>query len=264
MPHLQAHDSQIYYETTGSGHPLVLIPGFGCDILYFEMIKPILSPHFQLVLIDNQCTGRSECKDKPLTIDAMSKDIASVIDHLTLDKPHVLGHSMGGAIARTLAYQYPEKVGKVVLYHPLIHLSPIMAAVIRYIITLREDKAPTRYEIDAFMPWLFSNAFMEDPNKRDFLTYQKENEPFPVTLIGLKRQFEAMQKYNGQSESQKFGASALVLTGDEDLCCDPNLAKDLAKRLPNAKLYLFEKQGHSTHLEKPEEFCRVVLDFLKK
>ena len=263
MPHLSTDNTQIYYETFGNGEPLVMIPGFGCDMLYFETIKQIFAPYFQLILLDNRCTGRSECQEKPLTIEKMAQDVATLIDHLELDKAHILGHSMGGAIAQSLAQGFPQKVEKLVLYNSIIKLSAIAASVIRYVISLKEDKAPIRYEIDAFMPWLFSNEFMEDPNKRAFFVHYKENEPFPMTLMGLKKQFDALLKFDSSSWKNPIQTETLVLTGREDLCCPASAAEEYAEKLPNGKFYCFEKQGHSTHLEKPEEFCKVVLDYLK-
>src|SRR6185295_16343590 len=74
-----------------------------------------LSEHHQVIAVDLQGHGRTADIDRPLDIRVMADDIAALIDHLDLDKPDVVGYSLGGGVALQTAAKYPHKVGRLVV-----------------------------------------------------------------------------------------------------------------------------------------------------
>ena len=104
----------LYYETHGTGRPMVLLHG---GLGSGEMFGPILSTlaeRHQVILPDLQGHGRTAVVDRPIDVQLMADDIAALIDHLELDKPDVVGYSLGGGVAFFTAVKYPEKIGKLV------------------------------------------------------------------------------------------------------------------------------------------------------
>ncbi|MDQ3782701.1 MAG: alpha/beta hydrolase [Actinomycetota bacterium] len=104
----------LYYETHGSGRPLILLHGGLGSGEMFGPILPALTEHHQVVAVDLQGHGRTADIDRPIDVRLMADDIAALIDHLRLDKPDLVGYSMGGGVALHTAAQYPDKVGKLV------------------------------------------------------------------------------------------------------------------------------------------------------
>ncbi|MDF2734754.1 MAG: alpha/beta fold hydrolase [Chloroflexota bacterium] len=104
----------MYYETQGSGRPLVLLHGGLASSEMFGPIIPILAANHRVIAPDLQGHGRTPDIDRPLDIELMADDIAALIDHLGLDKPDVVGYSLGGGVAIKTAAKYPDKVGKLV------------------------------------------------------------------------------------------------------------------------------------------------------
>ena len=76
---------------------------------------PALAEHHQVIAVDLQGHGRTADIDRPIDIRLMADDIAALIDHLGLDKPDVVGYSLGGGVAFHTAVKYPDKVGKLVM-----------------------------------------------------------------------------------------------------------------------------------------------------
>src|SRR3954454_10145003 len=105
----------LYYETHGEGSPLVLLHGGLGSGEMFGPALTALAEHHRVILPDLQGHGRTADIDRPLDVRLMAGDIAALIDHLGLDRPDVVGFSLGGGVAFQVAVQYPTKVGRLVV-----------------------------------------------------------------------------------------------------------------------------------------------------
>jgi pimeloyl-ACP methyl ester carboxylesterase len=105
----------LYFETIGTGRPLILLHGGLGSSEMFGPSLPTLAERHQIIAVDLQGHGRTADIDRPIDIRLMAEDIAALIDHLGLDKPDVVGYSLGGGVAFFTAVKYPEKVGRLVM-----------------------------------------------------------------------------------------------------------------------------------------------------
>jgi pimeloyl-ACP methyl ester carboxylesterase len=104
----------LYYEIHGTGRPLILLHGGLGSGEMFGPVLPQLAERHQVVAVDLQGHGRTADIDRPIDIRLMAGDIAALIDHLGLDKPDVVGYSLGGGVALQVAVKYPAKVRRLV------------------------------------------------------------------------------------------------------------------------------------------------------
>ena len=105
----------LYYEVHGAGRPMILLHGGLGSGEMFGPILPTLSENHQVIAVDLQGHGRTADIDRPIDERLMADDIAALIDHLGLEKPDLVGYSLGGGVAFHTAVKYPEKVGKLVV-----------------------------------------------------------------------------------------------------------------------------------------------------
>jgi pimeloyl-ACP methyl ester carboxylesterase len=105
----------LYYETMGTGRPLILLHGGLGSGEMFGPVRPALAEHHQVIVPDLQGHGRTADIDRPIDIRLMADDIAALIDHLELDKPDLVGYSLGGGVALQTAVKYPDKVRRLVV-----------------------------------------------------------------------------------------------------------------------------------------------------
>ena len=112
--HAAVNGIDLYYETHGSGRPLVLLHGGLGSGEMFGQVLPLLAAERQVILPDLQGHGRTADVDRPIDVRLMAGDVAALIDHLGLDRPDVMGYSLGGGVALQTAIQFPEKVGRLV------------------------------------------------------------------------------------------------------------------------------------------------------
>src|SRR5438034_8776342 len=105
----------LYYETHGTGRPLILLHGGLGSGEMFGPILPTLSERHRVIAVDLQGHGRTADIDRPIDIRLMADDIGALIDHLGLERPDLVGYSLGGGLAFFTAVKYPQKVGKLVM-----------------------------------------------------------------------------------------------------------------------------------------------------
>ena len=105
----------LYYETHGTGRPLILLHGGLGNGDMFGPVRTTLAERHQVITPDLQGHGRTADIDRPLDVRLLADDIAALIRHLELDKPDLVGYSLGGGVALLTALKYPELVGKVVV-----------------------------------------------------------------------------------------------------------------------------------------------------
>src|SRR5712691_11438620 len=105
----------LYYESYGTGRPLILLHGGLGSGEMFGPILPTLSESHRVITVDLQGHGRTADIDRPIDIRLMADDISALIDHIGLDKPDLVGYSLGGGVAFFTAVNHPQKVGKLVM-----------------------------------------------------------------------------------------------------------------------------------------------------
>src|SRR5512133_3599075 len=110
MPIIRVNDINMYYETYGTGSPLVLIMGLRRNLTWWYRQIPELSRHYRVVAFDNRGAGRSDKPVMEYSISLFADDTAALMDVLGIRRAHILGISMGGYIAQELALRHPDKV----------------------------------------------------------------------------------------------------------------------------------------------------------
>jgi pimeloyl-ACP methyl ester carboxylesterase len=105
----------LYYETHGTGRPLILLHGGLGSGEMFGPILPSLAADHKVVTVDLQGHGRTADIDRAIDVRLMADDIAALVDYLGLDRPDVMGYSLGGGVALQTAVRHPELVGRLVV-----------------------------------------------------------------------------------------------------------------------------------------------------
>src|SRR3977135_4364370 len=104
----------LYYEHHGNGRPLILLHGGLGSGEMFGPVMPALADRHQVIAVDLQGHGRTADIHRRIDIRLMADDIAALIDHLALDRPDLVGYSLGGGVALQTAVRFPDKVRRLV------------------------------------------------------------------------------------------------------------------------------------------------------
>src|SRR5215207_2773006 len=112
--YVEVNGISLWVATHGSGRPLILLHGGLMSGETFGPVLPTLAARHQVFTVDLQGHGRTTDIDRPLDLRLMADDVAALIDHLGLDRPDVVGFSLGGGVATMTAVRHPDKVRRLV------------------------------------------------------------------------------------------------------------------------------------------------------
>jgi 3-oxoadipate enol-lactonase len=196
--------------------------------------------------------GDSEDYEGPLQFEAFTGDVLRVAEHFKAEKLHLVGLSMGGRIARNFALRHPERLHSLTLISSTPGFDALSTDEVKRFVTERRVRTPqslrrllgTRPNHAAYEELLDSVSRIHEAS------YQK-------TL-------EASVAQDRAAPIEQIRVPTLVIAGQEDTVYPPEIAVEMARRIPGAELLMLERTGHLANLEQPERFNQAVLDFLSR
>ena len=261
MPISTLNGVKLYYEVHGEGKPLVLIAGYACDHNVWNFMLNDLAKKFQLVIFDNRAIGQSKDNGAPFTLDTMADDTMSLIEHLGLVKPHILGQSMGGGIAQIIAKKYPQNIDRLIILNSMAHCSERTKLLLQHFLTALKANIDINLLIDLSMPWFFGNQFLKNQGLRTGFKQLQLNNPYPQTIPDQERQLQALSSFNSVNWLDEIIAQSLIIAANEDIISLPEESKRLANGIAKAQFQLVQG-GHSSPLEAYEQVNALIFQFL--
>lgn len=263
MPTIKVNDINTYYEIHGEGEPLFLISGLASDLRALEFVVPLLVQKFKVIMFDNRGAGRTDVTEAPYTTSMLADDAVALMDALKISKAHVLGHSMGGAIAQHLALKHPEKIKKLILSSTFAKQPARTKWSVATLVNLLKEKVSLPLIVQINLPWLYGNTFMSDAKKTAFVLDKIINNPYPITALGFENQANACFTHDLDLELSQITAPTLVISGSEDIVAPPEESEKLASKIKNAKQVVLPQVGHIPHIENPLLYVTEILKFLE-
>ncbi|MBE9047522.1 alpha/beta fold hydrolase [Pleurocapsales cyanobacterium LEGE 10410] len=253
--------TNLYYELHGKGDPLLMIQGWGADVSNWQDIIEPLSKNFQLILFDNRGMGRSQVTPGDYTTRLMADDAAALLDYLQISPTHVLGWSMGGAIAQELALAYPEKVDQLILSATSAKFSEKCLFICRSQIAAVERQEMAT-QVNWNLSFCFSEAFFTNPVRLEEVRGSVFNPQYPGTLAGVISQFAAVAAHNTKGKLGAIASPTLVIGAEEDGLISINNLKNLADEIKNSELKILPG-SHMYHVENAIAFSKAVTEFIQ-
>jgi 3-oxoadipate enol-lactonase len=249
--------TRLYYEVAGAGHPLVLLHGFSLDTRMWDDQFAAFAQRYRVVRYDARGFGQSAPPVEGVSY-THRDDLRALLSHLGITSAHVLGLSMGGAIAVTFALAYPEATTALVLVASVLFGMPMTSPFSAASAAREGGVAAARAE------WLNSPLFapaQEHPDIAGRLraiidTYSGWHWLHADPHTRSRSQPSAAQRLG------EIRVPTLVVVGDRDT---PDLlaASDaLAAGIPHARKVVIPDVGHMANMEAPEQVNALVLEFL--
>lgn len=266
MPIIQTNSIRLYYETHGSGRPLVLIAGISYDLWMWHKMVPGLAERCQVIAFDNRGSGRTDQPAGPYSAQLLADDTAGLIEALGLERASVMGHSMGGFIAQALALSRPDLVDKLILsatnFGGPRHI-PVTPQAMAVLMDVSGDPAE-RFKRGLSVSTAPGFAAAHPEVIQEWLDYRAANPlqpgPYQAQLaIGLGLIPEAA---SFERRLKEVKAPTLILFGEHDQVVPPGNAGLLARELPDSTVRILPNCGHFFPLETPEAAVAAVAEFL--
>lgn len=262
MPKAKINEININYKVQGQGEPLIMIMGIAAGRYSWIFQTRAFKKYYQVITFDNRGVGKTDKPGGPYTIKMMADDTIGLMDHLAIDRAHILGISMGGMIAQELAINHPDRVKKLVLGCTFASSEIVRGELSPELQKALESVGPSGAGIRKGLNTLFSLA----SNKRlwrimlPLLSW--------ILIIGgrtrgIMGQYEATLSHDTLGRLYMIEAPTLVITGTADRLIPPSSSDAIVSGIPNARLVKVENGSHAFFIEMRGRFNQEVLDFLK-
>ena len=261
MPTVEANGQTLYYEEHGEGEPLLCVMGLAADVLAWTLQVPAFSARHRAIFHDNRDAGRSSRANGPYEIADMARDTLALADALELDTFHLLGYSMGGAIAQEVACQAPERVRTLTLSVTFAS-GGAWARSLSESWTTRVHKLSHEEHIDELLLLNHSEAFFENADAVAYMRGMMLENPHPQKPDAFCRQLAASSLHDARDRLPALSLPVHVIGAERDILVPVWKSKELAELIPDAKLTLLEGAPHGALIEQAERFNEAVLEFV--
>ena len=255
MSQIEVNGASFYYEIRGAGPPLVLIAGFTRDHTLWAPMLSRLSAHFQVMVFDNRGVGRTKDDGRELSAELLAEDVKALMQALHLQKPYLVGQSMGGCIAQRVASTYPEEISGLGLLVTSAKWRAAALYALKGQLTLRQHGVPLELLFESTFPWVFGERFLDSPANIEMARKAFLSNPYPQSIEDHARQFAILERFDGRADLQNIKAPTLILYGKEDLLAPPSDAAFLSEHIPHAHIEGFDG-GHGLIVEAAEGLCQ--------
>lgn len=238
-----------------SAEPVLLVMGHAFGANMWHRTATALACTHRVLTYENWGLGESETPAGPATIERMAADAVAVMDAAGIDAVHVFGVSMGGLVAQELALSAPDRVGALVLGCtgcPNDHNAPRRAA------------PGLLYRLPRRLVYRLSRRALYGPaiDRATVLADQRRLLATPTDPAGLVAQSRAIARYRSFDRVPAVQAPTMVLHGDADRIVPLERGRELADRIPGARLEVLPGAGHNFPSEMPDAVHRLLLDFI--
>jgi 3-oxoadipate enol-lactonase len=258
MNKIKVGPNELAYKDIGIGEVIVFLHGFCGSLSYWDKVATDLSSDYRVILIDLRGHGKSTSNVYPFTIDDMAKDIKEIMESLQLGQVYLFGHSLGGYITLSLLEHYPEKFLGYGLIHSTAFPDTEEGKLGRTNAVNSIEMNGIQPFIDGLVPKLFSDESINNLSEEVTLTkqigYKTDPKAAQQTLLAMKTRPDRNELL------RKKLIPTLLVAGEQDKII--SVDKTFSVEGSHIKTELIQGAGHMSMFEKPQDFIRVIREFL--
>lgn len=233
---------KMYYEVEGQGRPLVLLHGGLCTIdVCLGKLRPDFTKNWRTIAPELQGHGHTADIDRPLSMDQLTEDVATLLRQLKVQNADFFGFSIGGGIALRLAVKHPELVHKAVIFGVQYNNDGLVSGLIESLKTLKAEDLPPRF-------------------RQGYAKVAPDPAKFP-TLVAKINAMVLAEKGVSPEEIKSIQAPILVMLGDTDFV-RPEHAVEMYRLLPHGQLAVLPMSTHFAPIDRPQWVASMMRAFL--
>lgn len=248
------------YGEAGHGPPLVLLHGLGSSRNDWPLQLPAFTQRYRTVAVDLRGHGQSPKPAGPYRIEQMAADVARLLVRLDAHPAHVLGISLGGAVAQQVALDFPDLVRSLVLVNTAARL--VSDQWRQRLMGLRRVAGVYLYGMDRVAEGVAQRLF---PRPEQAALRQETAERLRSNdMAAYRATLWAVARFDVRARLGEIGCPTLIVAGDEDTTVPLASKRLLAERIPGSRLEIITASGHATPVDQSEAFNRVAITFLEQ
>lgn len=263
MPREKIGEVELYYELSGAGDAVIaFVNGVAMTVQSWAPIRALVEGDFRCLFHDTRGQLLSEKPSADFTMETHAEDLASLLDHVGIEKVHLAGTSYGSEIAMIFAAAHPDRVETLHVITGVSELDGVLRA------ATDSWAVGAQYGVRPFyrtmIPWTFSSNYLDD-NAALLEERERVFETLPADYLeGFVRLVRAFQ---GLDITDRLGAitcPTLVIAAENDIVKPPRFSELIHERIPDSELVVIPRSGHAVVVEDPESVARLMLDFIER
>lgn len=267
MPFIEMNNVRYHYELAGRGAPLLLLHGFTGSGANWQAHTPVLAAQFQVLAVDLMGHGQTDAPEdlNRYSMEHTADDLINLCDAVFTQPIHLLGYSMGGRLALYLALHYPQHVRSLILESASPGLADAGARQARM---QQDEQLANRIEhdgIEAFVDyWERIPLFTSQRNLPDAIRQRLREQRLQNSPRGLANSLRGMGTGVQPplwDQLPNLDMPTLLMAGELDTKF-VEIARQMQVAIPSAQLALVPGAGHTIHLEAPDVYQHLLLQFL--
>jgi aminoacrylate hydrolase len=261
MPKVSIGDAEIYYEESGRGHPLLLVPGLSGQGSFWSPQVADFSRDFRVVIHDHRGAGQSTHSRITYSVEQMADDVLRLMDALRIEAAHFVGHSTGGAIGQVIAVEHPQRLRSLVLSATWAGPDPYF----RRVFESRKEVLET-LGLEAYLR--ASALFLMPPawvsaNDRTLTEQHRAARASAAPVEVMTSRIDAIVRHDRRARLAEIRMPTLVIVAQDDMITPRFYSDELASRVPGAKLVVLDGGGHFAPVVAADSYNRAVGGFLR-
>ncbi|MGH7279619.1 MAG: alpha/beta fold hydrolase [Candidatus Rokuibacteriota bacterium] len=261
MPAISIGDGELYYEETGDGAPLLLVPGLSGVGSFWARQVPDFARDFRVILHDHRGTGRSSHSRIRYSVEQMADDVLRLMDTLGVASAHLVGHSTGGAIGQIIAQDHPDRLRSLVLSAAWPGRDPYF----RRLFESRREIVAT-LGVESYLR--ASALFLVPPgwgsaNDAALAESHRQVAAAAAPVEVMVSRIDAILAFDRRARLGEIRTPTLVIVAADDMVTPRFYSDELASRVPGAKLVVLDGGGHFVPQIAAETYNAAVGGFLR-
>jgi pimeloyl-ACP methyl ester carboxylesterase len=265
MPKVKVNDITINYESQGSGEPLILIPYLAADNACYAFQVADYAKHFTCISLDPRGAGETDKPAGAWSTDLFADDVAGFMAAIGVEKAHVSGVSLGGAISLWLASKYPERVKSLSVHSSWPKSDPFLKVIVGDWQTIAKGLGSVQEMIiQGIFPFCFTpELYAAKPEYVEQLAAFVRSRP-KQPLDAFLRQSDAVIAHDALGQLGKITAPTQITFGQHDIVTSTRFVEPFKSGIKNSELVIFEMCAHAAIYESVSEFNEKTLAFLNR
>ena len=244
--------ARLHVVEQGKGDPILWLQGLNAPAAAWTVQLAHFGQTHRSIAPDARGVGQSDAPPPPYTVRQLAQDAVAVLDAAGVGRAHVVGLSLGGAVAQELALSHSDRVRSLALLATFAAQAPRSRALLEawralYPVAIGDPRLRKAWELQAYA-WLFSDRFWRsEANVRAALRFASSQPPQPAD--GFAGQVDAALSHDARDKLPGIRIPTLVIHGELDQLSPKQNGEELARLIPAAELLMLPEVGHAVNLE---------------
>lgn len=264
MPSAEIRGLRLHFELLGppAAEPVAFLNGVMMTGRSWALQTTTFRRRHRCLLHDFRGQLLSDKPEQPFTLEDHAEDLRALLEHLGIERCHLVGTSYGGEVGMIFALRWPERVRTLSLISSASEVGPDLDRAVAVWAETALAAPETLYRVA--LPHNFSPRFVEDNPEVIRQGEERLAACPPEFFPALARLIDAFRRLDVTADLDRITCPTLVLVGELDALKPPAYSRLIAERVPHCELLTIPGAGHAVVLEKPAEVNTAVLGFIEK